>query len=340
MAPMSTFAAVDPPLDGAAGGIPFLPPLGESRQVPATAGTLARLAGDLAVAMTVETAEVEAMLVFVDREPVVAVARRGSLVTTDQDAVETVAEVPVDGLRFFRVDPALARVLGAYFLPTVVDDLSVASVAAETLIRSFGKPGQRACVIVRAAGDLGLAFLDGDADPACMTSSGEAGGLDRLAGLLSEPGARLTVRAGGAHGGVPGGTGGATPRATPRAAAPGPGLAAFLERTGGKPPETPPLPPGGGGGPPGPEGGRDVASAESADPGAVEAVVAEAEQLLGRSSARVAEALRDVKPTPEAIATAVKRLRQDGVRLVSAETMDLVVERTLAVLKARRPVRG
>jgi hypothetical protein len=84
----------------------------------------------------------------------------------------------------------------------------------------------------------------------------------------------------------------------------------------------------------------DATSAESADPGAVEAVVAEAEQLLGRSSARVAEALRDVKPTPEAIATAVKRLRQDGVRLVSAETMDLVVERTLAVLKARRPAPG
>src|ERR1700730_14005144 len=173
MARMSTFAAVDPPLDGAAGGIPFLPPLGESRGVPATAGTLARLAGDLAVAMTVETAEVEAMLVFVDRDPVVAVARRGSLVTTDQDALETVAEVPMEGLRFFSVDPALARVLGAYFLPTVVDDLPVATVAAETLIRSFGKPGQRACVIVRAAGDLGLAFLDGDADPACMTSGGE-----------------------------------------------------------------------------------------------------------------------------------------------------------------------
>jgi hypothetical protein len=73
----------------------------------------------------------------------------------------------------------------------------------------------------------------------------------------------------------------------------------------------------------------------SADPGAVEAVVAEAERLLGRNSARVAEALERVEPTPEAITTAVTKLREDGVRLVSPETMDLMVERTVAVLRAR-----
>jgi hypothetical protein len=325
---MGTFGAVDSPLDGVAGGIPFLPPLGESRQVPATAGTLAGLAGDLCVAMTVETAAIEAILVFIDRAPVVAVARRGSLVTRDREALETVAEVPVEGLRFFRVDRVLAHVLGAYFLPTVVPDLPVGCVAAEPFIRSFGKPGQRACVIVRAAADLGLAFLDGDADPACMTSGGEAGGLDRLAGLLTQPGARLTVRAGGADAGPSdagpsdAGPSGGAGAAQPRPPALGPGLAAFLARSGG---------------PPGLEGGASTGplTAESADPGAVEAVMAEVEQLLGRNSARVASALEGVEPTPEAIATAVKRLREDGVRLVSPETMDLVVERTLAVLKGR-----
>jgi hypothetical protein len=176
---------------------------------------------------------------------------------------------------------------------------------------------------VRAAADLGLAFLDGDADPACMTSGGEAGGLDRLAGLLTQPGARLTVRAGGADAGPSdAGPSGGVGAAQPRSAALGPGLAAFLARSGG---------------PPGPEGGASTGppAAESADPGAVEAVMAEVEDLLGRNSARVAEALEGVEPTPEAIATAVKRLREDGVRLVSPETMDLVVERTLAVLKGR-----
>ena len=59
----------------------------------------------------------------------------------------------------------------------------------------------------------------------------------------------------------------------------------------------------------------------------------EVQPLLGRNSARVQEALREVEPTPQAIAAAVQKMRENGIRLVSAEKMDLVVARTLAVLK-------
>src|SRR5207244_3523974 len=117
------------------------------------------------------------------------------------DAFDLVAEVPVDRLRLFRIDPSLARALGAYFLPTVVDRLPAARVAAEPFIRSFARADQRTCVIVQAAGELGLAFLDGETVLSCLAPGagpGGPGGLDRLAGLLAQPDARLTVRVGAA----------------------------------------------------------------------------------------------------------------------------------------------
>jgi hypothetical protein len=344
---MSASEAAVPALDGAA-GIPFLPPLGQANQVPATAGSLARLVGEPgAVAMTVETGEVEAILVFIDRQPAVAVARRGSRVTIGGDAFETVAEVPVDRLRLFRVDPTLGRALGAYFLPTVVDRLPVAKVAAEAFIRSFARPDQRACVIVQSAGELGLAFLDGDTVLSCLAPGAGAGGLDRLAGLLAQPDARLTVRVGAADAGAPatdvaapaadavappGAGAGVAREAAPAAA--GPGLAAFLERTGASQAASP-VP-----SEPPPAESPALPRAESADPGLVQAVMAEADQLLGRNSARVAEALRDVEPTPGAVVAALKGLREERVRLVSAETMDLVVERALEVVKERGRAAG
>jgi hypothetical protein len=64
------------------------------------------------------------------------------------------------------------------------------------------------------------------------------------------------------------------------------------------------------------------------------------EQLLGRNSARLADALTDVEPTPKAIVGVLSRLRDEGVRLVSAETMDLVVERAQDVLKEREHAAG
>jgi len=296
--------------------------------------------------MLVETDEVEAMMLFNDRGPIVAFARHGSSVTSGQEAVEAFAEVPVDRFRLLEVDPRLVGVLDAYFQPTVVSSLPAGAVAAEAFIRSFAKEGRRTCVVVQAARELALAFLDGEDCLAYRPGSGEAGGLDLLTALLAEPGTKLTVRTGAAATDERAGAGApatesppaAGEETQPRPEDPGPDAFVGASQDGPSAPAeaetpaaeaTPALPawPPASAPPPAPP------LAERPAPDLLEAVMVEVQPLLGRNSARVREALRDVEPTPQAIAAAVQRLRENGIRLVSAEKMDLVVARTLAVLK-------
>src|SRR5437879_440305 len=101
--------------------IPFLPPLAASPPLEATLLTISRLITTLGtVAVTAHTDEDEAMVVFVDREPVVAVGRRGSTLTEGEGALEAIASVPIERLRLLEINPDLARAVGSYFLPTSI----------------------------------------------------------------------------------------------------------------------------------------------------------------------------------------------------------------------------
>ncbi len=352
--------------------VPFLPPLPESAPLPVSGLTLVRLATTLGtLAMTADLGGGgEAMAVFRDHALVVAAARRGASVIIGQEALDAIAAAPVERLRLHEIPHELAGLLGAYFLPTVIDGLPAAEVLPELFLRSFARPGRVACVIVQTAGDLGLVFLGGRETLLAYTrSSGAIGGMERLSGLLDQPDARLGARAS---------AGPAAPRSAlprppapePRVTAPPPpppaappppvttpqphaappalvsslptepapqhahrqdALAAFLRATAsGQDGGTPP--PGVAAPPPAPS-----SPAAAADGGIelMDAVIAEARSVLGRNSARIEDVLAGVPPTPQAIEAAVRALRDRGVRLIRAEKLDEAVERILAVLRDR-----
>jgi hypothetical protein len=374
-------------MDGMSGtrGLPLLPPLpGVARPLTAS-GLLAALVTERGAAvLTAETGGGEAMVVLLDRHVAAAAAAWGrEAVVTGDAALEALAGVPIERVRLLEVGRDVARGLRVYFMPDIVRGLLASSVAPEPFIRSFARPDQATCVIVEAEEDLGLVLLDGAGGIHAYTrSAGEVGGIERVARLLADPTARLTVRAGQA-GAPAAGAGDPVPAAAPPPAtaparpapsrppadalappagappAPPPpvpaelapvepvadgtpglangALAAFLANTAGeaaagRPAEGPPADPFAGPSPPGPP---------PAPPGPdlLEAVLAEARSLLGRNAARIEDELRGVPASPDAIAAAVRALRDRGVRLISAATMDLLVERTDRVLERLAPDR-
>src|SRR5207253_3356095 len=113
------------------------------------------------------------------------------------DALDEIADVPVERLGFRELPVELANVLGSYFLPTVVREVPASLVVPEAFVRSLARPDGRGCVLVRAGGDVGLVFLAaGKVVLALRHDTARAGGLEAVSELLADREARLWARLG------------------------------------------------------------------------------------------------------------------------------------------------
>jgi hypothetical protein len=179
-------------------GFPLFPPLPGGLDVPITARSLPRLVSSLNTGvLTAQTDEVAGMVVFVDRQPVDGMALRSGRRVTGADALDEIADVPVERLSYRELPRELAGVLGSYFLPTEVWEVPVARVLPEAFVRSLARPDGRGCVLVRAGGDTGLVFLAaGQVVLALRAGAGDIGGLETISELLADPEARLWARLG------------------------------------------------------------------------------------------------------------------------------------------------
>jgi hypothetical protein len=179
-------------------GFPLFPSLTAGREVPITARSLPRLVASLTTGvLTARTDEVAAMVIFADRQPVDGMAMRGGGRVTGPDALDEIADVPVEQLGFRELPADLARVLGSYFLPTAVREVPVALVVPDAFVRSLARPDGRGCVLVRAGVETGLVFLAaGRVVLGIRVGADRAGGLEAVTDLLADPEARLWARLG------------------------------------------------------------------------------------------------------------------------------------------------
>ena len=299
--PATTIVPVSEALGPDADGLPLFPPLPGSRPVsPPGARSVARLVAGLRTAvLTALTDDLAAMVVFVEHEPVDGVAVRGSLRVVGPDALDEIADAPVEDVAVTEVPAELARVVGSYFLPTELRAVPAGLVAPEDFVRSLARPGQRGCLLVRAGEALGMVFLAGGRVVLAYREDGPVGGFEQVAPLFGIPGAALWARLG------------------PDAEVAAPPAEATVA------PVPAPVPP------PRPE-------PEAPATAALDAAVEAAREVLGAHAVRVEAALRRAEPTVDGLRAAAESLRRRRVRLISPATMELVADRVSAALD-RRP---
>lgn len=186
---------VEPQLD--ADGLPLFPPLPARRPFATGARSLPRLVVSLNTAVvSVRTDAVAAMVVFLDREPIDGLALRGDRRVAGPDALDEIADAPIDQVEVIEVEPPLARVLGAYFLPTELRDVPARFFLPENFVLSLARPGQRGCVLVQGGAELGLVFVAGGRVAMAYRQDGIVGGIEKVAPLFAAPEARVWAKLG------------------------------------------------------------------------------------------------------------------------------------------------
>jgi hypothetical protein len=308
-------------------GFPLFPPLPGGQEVPITARSLPRLVAGLNTGvLTAQTEEVAGMVVFVDRQPIDGLALRGGRRVTGPDALDEIADVPVERLSYRELPRELAGVVGSYFLPTEVWDVAAARVLPEAFLRSLARPDGRGCVLVRAGTETGLVFLAAGQLVLALRAGAGMGGLETISDLLADPEARLWARLGPLPEDFsPVGNVAQSPAQAPVSAqvvaAPEPSPAVRL-------------PP-----PPSPE--RAWAPPAPAPPppepmeGVLEPVLERVRERLGRHSAAVEDVFRSASPTAEGMRSAAESVRGLHIRLVSQATLDGIADEAIAILDDR-----
>lgn len=186
---------VEPQLD--ADGLPLFPPLPARRPFPTGARSLPRLLVSLNTGVvSVRTGTVAAMVVFLDHEPIDGLALRGDRRVAGPDALDEIADAPIDRVEVTEIEPPLARVLGVYFLPTELRDVPARFFAPEDFVLSLARPGQRGCVLITGGAELGLAFVAGGRVAMAYRQDGIVGGIEMVAPLFAAPEARVWAKLG------------------------------------------------------------------------------------------------------------------------------------------------
>jgi hypothetical protein len=301
-----------------ADGLPLLPALPGGQPVATAARSLARLVMSVRTGvLAVRTTELTAMVVVLDREPIDGVAIQGERRLTGPDVLDEIADVPVEDMSLTEVEPALARVLGSYFLPTTLRAVPAAVVVAEDFVRSLARPGQRGCVAISAATGLGLVFVASGRVLLAYRADGETtGGFEQVAPLLADPDATLWARLGPELAGLPE----PTAEAAPTSASPEPAVVAE--------PQPQPQP--------------AVYAAPEAEaplaptqPELLDAVLAEVRHVLGPHAIRVERIFERAEPTPDGLRAAAESLPDQRIRLIGRAALETAAGRALAVLDRR-----
>ena len=319
-------------------GFPLFPPLPGGPEVPITARSLPRLVSSLNTGvLTAETEEVAGMVVFVDRQPVDGMALRGGRRVTGADALDEIADVPVERLSYRELPRELAGVLGSYFLPTEVWEVPAARVIPEAFVRSLARPDGRGCVLVRTGGETGLVFLAaGQVVLALRAGAGDMGGLETISELLADPEARLWARLGALpedfpHPGevAPSPRGDQAPGSAPMVAAPLP-VPQPTAAVQSPPPPPPPAAPETAW----PPAESSPVTAEPAE-GVLERVLERVRQRLGRHSAAVEEVFQNAPQTADGLRSAAESVRGLRIRLVSQTTLEEIADDAISLLDGR-----
>jgi hypothetical protein len=344
--------AVSEALGVDADGLPLFPPLPGGRAVPPTsARTLARLIVGLRTAvLTVHTEDVTAMVVFADHQPVDGVAVRGDHRVVGPDALDEVADAPVESAAVTEIPPELARVVGSYFLPTELRGVPAGFVAPDDFVRSLARPGQRGCLLVQAGDTVGIVFLARGRVVLAYRQDGPAGGFEQVAPLFAQPGATLWARLGpdlDTDAGVepdaqpqPEGAWEPAPPPAPAPPPPAPPSPAPPLRSYPSPPEPSPVAPAPRVtvAPPPPAPAYPEPPPPPLEPAAapLDVALAEVRDVLGTHAVRVEGLFRRAEPTAAGLRAAAESLRRRRVRLLSEATMALVADRVLAALEGAR----
>jgi len=316
-------------------GFPLFPPLAGGREVPITARSLPRVVAGLTTGLlTARSEDVVAEVVFVEGQPVDGLALRSGRRVTGPDALDEIADVPVERVSFRELPPDLAGVLGSYFLPTELRDVPVARVVPDAFVRSLARPDARGCVLVRAGPEIGLVFLAaGEVAVALRPDAGRIGGLEEVAELLANPEARLWARLGTLPEGLaqPSPLAGegrvgaeriSTTDARARPPAKEPALIGPLPESTREPPSEPSFPR------PGPPPRPVLAPADRA----LEQILEGIRQRLGRHSAKVEHLFLEAPQTDEGLRSAAEAVRGLRIRLVSPATLDGIADDAMAIL--------
>jgi hypothetical protein len=316
-------------------GFPLFPPLPGGQEVSITARSLARLVASLDTGvLTAQTEEVAGMVVFVDRQPVDGMALRSGRRVTGPDALDEIADVPVERLSYRELPRELAGVVGSYFLPTEVWEVPAARVLPEVFLRSLARPDGRGCVLVRAGSETGLVFLAAGQLVLALRAGADMGGLETISDLLAHPGARLWARLGPLPEGFSALGGAAQPRAQvpvgpPQVTAPIPAPEPAPEVPATPPPAPAPTPERAWA-PPAP-----LPPAPEPLEGVLEPVLERVRERLGRHSAAVEDVFRNASPTADGLRSAAESVRGLHIRLVSQATLEGIADDAIAILDGR-----
>ncbi|MBO0681727.1 MAG: hypothetical protein J2P45_01115 [Candidatus Dormibacteraeota bacterium] len=316
-------------------GFPIFPPLTGGHEVPIQFRTLPRAVASLRTGVLVADSNrirARAMVVFLEWHAVDGMALCEGRSVTGPDALDEIADAPVDHLAFFKLPSRMAAVLGNYFLPTEIGNLPAAHVLPDSFIGSLARPDTRGCVLIQAGDEMGLVFLAaGEVVLATRPATGGIGGMEVVADLFARPGARIWVRLGplseefavpdpageraearppstghGSIGSQPAPSLWSVPRPADSEVAPGP-----------VPEPSAPPPP----------------AASELDE-VLEEILQRARERLGRHAAAVEEVFRGAPRTREGLRSAAESVRGLRIRLVSRGTLEEIADQAVAILGA------
>jgi hypothetical protein len=178
-------------------GLPTFPPLPDAAATVPEAASLLRLVQALdTAALEVADGDMRALVLFDGREVIDGYLEHRQAVATGPAVLDHLEGASASRARLHRLPSGVLRALPCWWrAPSRVTIGPNRWMDGEMLVRSFARPGQRGVVCVRAAGGLGLVFVDdGDVQGAYRAGGARVGDVAEIVGLFDDPGAVLVAR--------------------------------------------------------------------------------------------------------------------------------------------------
>jgi hypothetical protein len=178
-------------------GLPAFPPLPDAGATVPEASSLLRLVQALdTAALEVADGDLHGLVLFDGREVIDGYLQHRQAVATGPEVLDHLEGVAAARTRLHWLPSGVLRALPCWWrVPTQVTIGPNRWMDGELLIRSFARPGQRGVVCVRAAGGLGLVFIDeGEVRGAYRAGGDRVGDVAEVVGLFDDPTAMLVGR--------------------------------------------------------------------------------------------------------------------------------------------------
>jgi hypothetical protein len=178
-------------------GLPTFPPLPDAAAAVPEVPSLLRVVQALdTAALEVSDGDLHGLVLFDGHEVIDGYLQHRQAVAIGPEVLDHLDGVAAARARLHWLPAGVLRALPCWWrVPTQVTIGPNRWMDGELLIRSFARPGQRGVVCVRAAGGLGLVFIDeGEVRGAYQAGGDRVGDVAEVVGLFDDPTAVLVGR--------------------------------------------------------------------------------------------------------------------------------------------------